>query len=482
MSLTKVSYSMVQGAPINVLDYGADSTGVTDSTASIQAAIAYAMAGGHKMVYFPQGTYSVSTILISNPAYTLTLFSAGAEFSGNATTSAKGIFDLVNCYDLNMLGAYKLNVGGNANYAAGLSIRSAAGGNGGTTRNSFYNITVRQAKIGISVGEYNNDLACSELDFFGCKFFQCPVAIYNAGSQTLSQWQGCEIISEPFAGYSGSPERAIWIEGGVVSVTGGSIVKGNTATPQTILFNPASSATFGNPYGGLRIAGVHIESNCQLLTIANSRALATPGSNTSNVTIVASGGYAGLSAAEDFITVSDSTYAGTVEVTSCNFYAPSARSAFSISCVNTNPVLVTDYRSFGNNFRPWYDGGFSFGTDASIFPYNGSYTATATGMTTSPTGTIIYSRVGKSVTMSIPNIFGTSNSAQFTLTGGDAAMKPTSNRVAQVVVGDNGGAAVMAIAIIGTNGIIQLFANLSGTGFTASGTKSVGECTLSYVI
>ena len=473
---------MIDSDPISVIDYGADPTGVIDSTTAIQAAIAYAMAGGHKMVYFPQGSYQVTTILISNPAYTLTLFSAGAEFSGSATTATNGIFDLVNCYDFNMLGAYKLNVGGNTNYSAGLSIRSAAGGNGGTSRNSFYNITVRQAKIGISVGTYDSDLACSELDFFGCKFFECPVAIYNGGSQTLSQWQGCEIISEPYAVYPGAAERAVWIEGGAVSVTGGSIVKGNTATPQTILFNPASSVTYSNPYGTLRVAGTHIETSCQLLTIANSRTLATPVSTYSNVTIVASGGYAGLSASEDFITVSDSTYAGTVEATSCNFYAPSARSAFSISCASTNPVLVTDYRSFGNNFKPWYDGGFSFGTDASIFPYNGSYTATATGMTTSPTGTIIYSRVGKSVTMSIPNIFGTSNATTFTLTGGNAAMKPTSNRVAQVVVSDNGGSAVMAIAIIGTNGIIQLFANLSGTGFTASGTKSVGECTLSYVI
>ena len=42
MSLTKVSYSMIAGAEVNVLDYGADPTGVADSTAAIQAAINYA--------------------------------------------------------------------------------------------------------------------------------------------------------------------------------------------------------------------------------------------------------------------------------------------------------------------------------------------------------------------------------------------------------------------------------------------------------
>jgi hypothetical protein len=37
MSLTKVTYSMINGAPVNVDDFGADPTGVADSTAALQA-------------------------------------------------------------------------------------------------------------------------------------------------------------------------------------------------------------------------------------------------------------------------------------------------------------------------------------------------------------------------------------------------------------------------------------------------------------
>jgi len=60
MSLTKVSYSMISGAPFNVLDYGADPTGVSNSTTAIQAAItAAAVAGG--AVYLPSGIYLMST-------------------------------------------------------------------------------------------------------------------------------------------------------------------------------------------------------------------------------------------------------------------------------------------------------------------------------------------------------------------------------------------------------------------------------------
>jgi len=44
MSLTKATYSMIDGAPVNVLDFGADPTGATDSTTAIQAAINFAIA------------------------------------------------------------------------------------------------------------------------------------------------------------------------------------------------------------------------------------------------------------------------------------------------------------------------------------------------------------------------------------------------------------------------------------------------------
>lgn len=52
MSLTKATYSMITGASTNVLDYGADPTGATDSTAAIANAI---LQGG--CIWFPKGVY-----------------------------------------------------------------------------------------------------------------------------------------------------------------------------------------------------------------------------------------------------------------------------------------------------------------------------------------------------------------------------------------------------------------------------------------
>lgn len=70
MSLTKVSYSMINGASANVLDYDADPTGATDSTTAVKNAYAALIAsaqslgvGGWKgsvsSLYFPAGTYKI---------------------------------------------------------------------------------------------------------------------------------------------------------------------------------------------------------------------------------------------------------------------------------------------------------------------------------------------------------------------------------------------------------------------------------------
>lgn len=75
MSLTKVTYSMINGAFANVKDFGAVGDGVTDDTAAIQAAINYAQANisppglttasaGPGAVYFPAGAYKVTDQLL----------------------------------------------------------------------------------------------------------------------------------------------------------------------------------------------------------------------------------------------------------------------------------------------------------------------------------------------------------------------------------------------------------------------------------
>ncbi|MBU3682401.1 MAG: hypothetical protein FGM16_10760 [Flavobacterium sp.] len=59
MSLTKVTYTMIDGAWTNVLDYGADPTGLTDSTTALQNAI-----DSGAPVYIPMGTYLTDVLTV----------------------------------------------------------------------------------------------------------------------------------------------------------------------------------------------------------------------------------------------------------------------------------------------------------------------------------------------------------------------------------------------------------------------------------
>ena len=74
MSLTKVSYSMIRGAPANLLDFGAVGDGVTDCATAISGALQ----SGAQFVYVPPGTYAMA----SNISVTLT---TSVTFFGHGT-------------------------------------------------------------------------------------------------------------------------------------------------------------------------------------------------------------------------------------------------------------------------------------------------------------------------------------------------------------------------------------------------------------
>ena len=64
MSLTKVSYSMIEGAAVNVLDYGVIADGTTNNSAALALALAAVPANG--TLYFPSGVYCGYLIVYRN--------------------------------------------------------------------------------------------------------------------------------------------------------------------------------------------------------------------------------------------------------------------------------------------------------------------------------------------------------------------------------------------------------------------------------
>lgn len=78
MSLTKVSYSMINGAVYNVLDFGADNTAVTECSAQINAAITAALDSGFGgVVYFPAGTYRIESTIVVPQSVNVAVYLVG---------------------------------------------------------------------------------------------------------------------------------------------------------------------------------------------------------------------------------------------------------------------------------------------------------------------------------------------------------------------------------------------------------------------
>jgi hypothetical protein len=79
MSLTKASYSMINGAPINVIDYGAVGDGSTDDTASLQA-VFNAVPSGGCIEFPPNKTFKTTSTLVMPPT------TSGVVIQGNGST------------------------------------------------------------------------------------------------------------------------------------------------------------------------------------------------------------------------------------------------------------------------------------------------------------------------------------------------------------------------------------------------------------
>ena len=111
-----------------------------------------------------------------------------------------------------------------------------------------------------------------------------------------------------------------------------------------------------------------------------------------------------------------------------------------------------------------------------------SYTGTATGLTTAPTGIFTFVRAGGLVVMDIPTIIGESNSTAFTVTGMPTTCRPVSARRV-VVRGQDNGVGIFGLVTIGADGVITMSPSpATGALFAASGSKGVAQTTVTYPI
>jgi hypothetical protein len=128
MSLTKATFSMIQGAPVNVLDYipAGTNTATTNCSAYIQAAINSLSTGGS--IYVPAGEYLLTSTITFPAQIYLKFYGDGSlrtKFTFNGTGNAiEAASNTSNYIHVNMSGFLLQRTAGNTTATNGIYMRN----------------------------------------------------------------------------------------------------------------------------------------------------------------------------------------------------------------------------------------------------------------------------------------------------------------------------------------------------------------------
>lgn len=117
MSLTKATYAMIEGAPINVVDYGAVGDGVADDTVAIQAA--FTAVGNRGCIVFPPSKTFKTTSAIVMPPSTFRVVIQGNGSTILAAHNGDGLDLTATNQNFSRFAVYNLTIQGpNVSYPA----------------------------------------------------------------------------------------------------------------------------------------------------------------------------------------------------------------------------------------------------------------------------------------------------------------------------------------------------------------------------
>jgi hypothetical protein len=140
--------------------------------------------------------------------------------------------------------------------------------------------------------------------------------------------------------------------------------------------------------------------------------------------------------------------------------------------------VIRVFPSIPQNMREW-------ATWIASIETQGEFTGTLTGYASLPTGDVVWTKLGRRVTIYNPtSILGTSNATTLTMTGVPSSITPaTGGKHCPVILIDNG-VVVSGLANI-TSTVITYYMGspLTTSGFTGSGSKGLfAGCMLSWVL
>ena len=208
MSLTKVTYSMIQGAPINVQDFGAVGDGITDDTAAIQAAVIFAetppqfnsydrfstggeTAGGYMgKVYFPKGAYVINDTITVSSVYLDVDFGNSIILKGGSFPSGAFAFDFTNSWTGKVY---------NASFFNFEKVFKLFNNNQNTGRLDFEKLEIYGADVAFDIECRSTYTTVSNCRFITVK----QVAIIRSGDQVSfrDSWFSAGVITDDFGGH-----------------------------------------------------------------------------------------------------------------------------------------------------------------------------------------------------------------------------------------------------------------------------------------
>jgi hypothetical protein len=244
MSLTKVSFSMIDGAFINVKDFGATGTALTDDTSAIQAAInaaelkATTSSNRGAVVYFPEGQYLVtSTLTIKENR--VALRGAGSYLSqlvrntnyGNTIEVQKvsgGTLQILEKIEISELSFFH-DTGSVAMTSAHLLVTAV-------THGRFNELDINNGRFGVLV------YGCVDVQFYGCNI------IGSSAGGTSNSFTGMLLTH---ASESGFPVGSVVPLPTQISVTECEIFGPlNSGWEYALIINAAEDVTISNSYLG----------------------------------------------------------------------------------------------------------------------------------------------------------------------------------------------------------------------------------------
>jgi len=276
MALTKVTYSMIEGASFSILDFGAVGDGIANDTAAIQAAVDAAEANGGGTVYIPTGTYKI-TATIEVP-FGVSIYGEGASVSVINCINCDGLTFDSPTYDSGNMFYRDFTIdgtGSTGNYVGVVSLLPSGGTFGTDSRDGLHFHRV-------DVHDFNEAFvfaATWETHLTECRIYRCNTGVSLLNYTLEIRINNCNFICEGGFASGTAVKRGVDIVGPTseaIYIVGNYIygfddcVKSDLSIALVIRDNDFLGLDTGVTLGGAARTGCVISSNYFDMSIANS--------------------------------------------------------------------------------------------------------------------------------------------------------------------------------------------------------------------